>query len=85
MNQIKNYVKRPVVVQAIQWIGTNDREVIQFCGNRGVDYDDINGLFIYTLEGRMKADIGDYIIKGVAGENYPCKENIFHLTYEEVK
>lgn len=42
------------------------------------------GLRIQTLEGEMKADIGDYIIKGVNGEFYPCKPNIFEKTYEEV-
>ena len=51
------------------------------------DYESIvigEGLTIDTLEGRMKADIGDYIIKGVNGEFYPCKPNIFAKTYEEV-
>ena len=42
------------------------------------------GLTIDTLEGKMKADIGDYIIKGINGEFYPCKPNIFTKTYEEV-
>ena len=42
-------------------------------------------LMIKTLEGTMKADIGDYIIKGVNGEFYPCKPDIFEKTYEEVK
>ena len=40
------------------------------------------GAYIQTLEGVMQADIGDYIIKGVAGEIYPCKPNIFNETYE---
>lgn len=39
---------------------------------------------IETLEGVMTADIGDYIIKGVKGECYPCKPDIFHMTYEEI-
>ncbi len=39
---------------------------------------------IQTLEGAMRADIGDYIIRGIKGEIYPCKEDIFNLTYEEV-
>ena len=43
-----------------------------------------NGLDIDTLEGRMEASIGDYIIKGVNGEFYPCKPDIFAKTYEEV-
>lgn len=51
------------------------------------DYESIvigEGLTIDTLEGRMKADIGDYIIKGINGEFYPCKPDIFAKTYEEV-
>ena len=40
--------------------------------------------FIETLEGRMRADVGDFIITGVAGEQYPCKPDIFHETYERV-
>ena len=51
------------------------------------DYESIvieEGLTIDTLEGRMRADIGDYIIKGVNGEFYPCKPDIFDKTYEEV-
>lgn len=43
-----------------------------------------NGLYISTLEGKLKSDIGDYIIKGVNGEFYPCKPDIFAKTYEEV-
>jgi hypothetical protein len=43
-----------------------------------------NGLYISTLEGNLKSDIGDYIIKGVNGEFYPCKPDIFAKTYEEV-
>lgn len=52
------------------------------------DYESIvlgDGLDINTLWGRMKASIGDYIIKGVNGEFYPCKPDIFAKTYEEVK
>ena len=51
------------------------------------DYESIiirEGLTIDTLEGKMKADIGDYIIKGINGEFYPCKPDIFAKTYEEV-
>lgn len=44
-----------------------------------------DGVEIITLEGIMKADIGDYIIKGVQGELYPCKPDIFAATYEEVE
>ena len=52
------------------------------------DYESIvldDGLYIDTLEGRMEASTGDYIIKGVNGEFYPCKPGIFAKTYEEVE
>ncbi len=45
----------------------------------------LNGLYIETLEGNMRADVGDYIIKGVNGEFYPCKPDIFEKTYEPVE
>lgn len=41
--------------------------------------------YIETLEGTMKASVGDYIITGISGEKYPCKPTIFHMTYEPVK
>ena len=79
----KKYRKKPVVVEAIQWTGKNLDDVIKFNVNgqwkKGED------LKIFTLEGVMKANIGDYIIKGVKGEFYPCKPDIFEKTYEEVK
>lgn len=43
-----------------------------------------NGVYVETLEGRMKVDFGDYIIRGVNGELYPCKPDIFAKTYEKV-
>jgi hypothetical protein len=85
------YKKKPVVIEAIQWNGYNLEEIKKFTGNNAdVKYDDHNGeviadLFIHTLEGDMHASKGDYIIKGVHGEFYPCKPIIFMATYEEVK
>lgn len=49
-----------------------------------VDYARKEGLKIHTLEGEMTASVGDYIIKGVNGEFYPCKPDIFHKTYEKI-
>ena len=49
-----------------------------------VGFKDKGGFYIPTLEGNMKANIGDYIIKGINGEFYPCKPDIFDKTYEEV-
>lgn len=79
---IKKYRKKPVTIEAIQWNGKNLRDVDRFMGGT-VDNNETT-LIIHTLEGNMEASVGDYIIKGVNGEFYPCKPNIFAKTYEEV-
>lgn len=81
------YRKKPAVIEAIQYIGTNKNkiELYHFMGHHACYYVDENGdIVIKTLEGNMKANIGDYIIKGVHGEFYPCKPDIFEETYELV-
>ena len=82
----KAYRKKPVVIQAVQWDGKNQFEIMSFCKNcyftsHGV----VKDLYIDTLEGDMQASVGDYIIKGIEGEFYPCKPQIFELTYENVE
>lgn len=82
----QQYRKKPVVIQAIQWDGNADT-ANKFIGESyGVDWDYINsddrGILIPTLEGTMKCNLGDWIIKGVNGEFYPCKPDIFEKTYE---
>lgn len=77
----RRYRKRPVVIEAIQYTGDNLRDVLAFIGNAPVRTD--REVFkILTLEGTMEASPGDWIIKGVAGEFYPCKPDIFTATYE---
>ncbi len=88
--------KKPVVVEAIQWTGSNLEEIRNFVGSdlieEYVELFDIKrtlkevlvDIAIDTLEGTMRVDYGDYIIKGVKGEFYPCKSDIFLATYEEV-
>ena len=80
------YRKKPVEIEAIQYIGTdkNKIELYHFMGNLTYYVDENEDLIIKTLEGNMKANIGDYIIKGVHGELYPCKPDIFEETYEMV-
>lgn len=81
------YRKKPVIVEAIQWTGQNKHEIYTFLNedNFYIDHGRVEGgLIIKTLEGEHVASIGDYIIKGVNGEFYPCKPNIFEKTYEEV-
>jgi len=78
---IRQYRKKPVVIEALQWTGENVEEIDAFIGAKEHGYDH-DGLMIHTLEGTHRATIGDYIIKGVQGEFYPCKPNIFEATYE---
>jgi hypothetical protein len=80
----QKYRKKPVVVEAIQWTGQNHMEIYDFNCPFVAKGDSPQKLFIPTLEGEMIADIGDWIIKGVKGEFYPCKPEIFEMTYEKV-
>lgn len=88
------YRKKPVVIEAIQWNG-NTKEIINFCGDKcSYDVEDSawkvgkgiphEKLVIHTLEGDMVASRNDYIIKGVNGEFYPCKPDIFEKTYDVI-
>lgn len=79
----KFYRKKPVVISALQWTGENSAEMLKFC-ERCFFKAEHTDLTIVTLEGDMQATVGDYIIKGVKGEFYPCKSEIFLLTYETV-
>jgi hypothetical protein len=90
---VKKYRKLPVVIEAVEWTGNNLREVIDFVGLHPFaekwtweEYEKVvktDGLKIFTLEGSHMATIGDFIIKGVHGEPYPCKPDIFAKTYED--
>lgn len=93
---VAQFTKKPVTINAIQWDGKNLHEVISFTqGSPDTrseraqmawhDYASIverEGLQIHTLEGQMLANVGDWIIRGVKGEHYPCKPDIFAATYE---
>ena len=77
------YRKKPVVIDAVQWDGSNFQDVAKLGGAREYEQDFLgDDLIIHTLEGDMKASKGDWIIKGVKGELYPCKPDIFEETYE---
>lgn len=82
---IKTYRKKPVEIEAVQWNGANLAECKEFCDEEIMHCPKMNKLLISTLEGDMYADINDYIIKGVKGEFYPCKPDVFESTYEEVE
>ena len=78
------YRKKPVVVEAVQWTGENHAEMCEFIDPEVFEIKPKEGLIIHTLEGDHHASPGDYIIKGVNGEFYPCKPDIFAKTYEPV-
>ena len=78
------YRKKPVVVEAVQWTGNNHADMCEFIDPEVFEIIPRVGLVIHTLEGDHHASPGDYIIKGVSGEFYPCKPDIFAKTYEAV-
>jgi len=88
------YRKKPVVIEAMQFetnneIGSPNMDKLVNWMNQGKDkmvaWHNRTNIFIQTLEGEMKANVGDYIIQGVNGEFYPCKPDIFEKTYETVE
>jgi len=88
------YRKKPVVIDAVQYTSNNGWQFTQNSEGKITESsvleptnDNPSGLYlqIETLEGIMTATPGDWIIRGVKGELYPCKPDIFEMTYEEVK
>lgn len=80
---MKKYRQKPVIIEAIQWTGDNADEIQSFIGDFGY----VKGMYvdIGTLEGLMVAAMEDYIIKGIKGEFYPCKPDIFDASYDSVE
>lgn len=84
---VKRYRKRPVVIEAMQFNRETWKELLKFTKRQACLLDTSKEpaiCIIPTLEGQHIATEGDYIIKGVKGEFYPCKPDIFSQTYEEV-
>ena len=79
------YRKKSVEVEAVQWDGHNYSKIVIFVGGNVTWESNTHKLSIQTLEGLMTASAGDFIIKGVKGEFYPCKPDIFEQTYEVVE
>jgi len=86
MTKVGLFRKKPVVVEAVQYPGLRELEealaVVRWIEANGVKTKQRGGLIICTLEGEMRADPDDWIIKGIQGEMYPCKPDIFEQTYE---
>ena len=96
MNAPERFRKKPVVIEAMQWDGSLD-SITAICEWANVLGEDdphisyltarsfgVHDVLIDTLEGPLRAAVGDWIIRGVAGEFYPCKPGIFEATYEPV-
>ncbi len=90
MSTVERFRKKPVVIEAIHYRGPEDKQLVREFVTGPIDevgaFDDYpeyqRGLHIETLEGWMHVSAGDWIIKGVRGEFYPCKPDIFEATYE---
>lgn len=84
---MRTYRKKPVEVQVVEWTGDNDVYdfLLKWSQPRIITRHTRNILHIHTLEGVMEARLNDFIIKGVNGEVYPCKPDIFEKTYELVE
>jgi len=86
---MRKFRKKPVVIEAVRLISPNNPEgIANWCNGKVCGVGDVGAkkwIEIETLEGVMKANYGDWIIKGVNGEFYPCKPDIFEQTYEEEK
>ena len=75
------YIAKPCEIEAVEWTGKNAAEILQFTNTENVNI--VFGIpVISTFNGEMRADVGDYIIRGLRGEYYPCKPDIFHKKYE---
>ena len=89
---MEKYRKKPVVIDAVQLTMANRQAVSTIIAAAGYNVrhaskppmQAVTGIVIETLEGDLTADFGDFIIKGVQGEFYPCKPEIFEKTYEKV-
>jgi hypothetical protein len=82
---MRDYRKKPVVIQAEAWMGTMEQHArLAAFGIIKPSIEEDGSCIIPTLEGDMRCQLNDYIIRGVKGEHYPCKPEIFELTYEAV-
>ena len=76
------YKAKPCEIEAVQWTGHNLEEIMQFTLDKDNVHIKDGELVVSTLEGDLKASVGDYIIKGLRGEYYPCKPDVFCKKYE---
>jgi hypothetical protein len=80
------YRKKPVVIEAVQVLPENDAALLEFFHTTAAPFEVVGPwtFVLHTLEGDMTASPGDWLIRGIQGEVYPCKPDIFERTYEAV-
>jgi hypothetical protein len=81
---VRKYRKKPVVIDAVRYNGDTGQLPYEMGVEIVRSYKD-GSCFIATLEGEMECRVGDWIIRGIKGEFYPCKPDIFEATYEAVE
>lgn len=77
---IERYFKKKILIEAVRFTGLNHDEVLEFSSG-SIGWDQSDKISIKTIEGTMTASIGDYVIKGIKGEFYPCKPDIFEESF----
>lgn len=81
-----HYRKKPIVIEAIQYTGDNYQLLKNWIGLENIDYSESprsNTLVVKTQHGPLEVIPTDWVIKGVQGEYYPCRDDVFKETYEE--
>lgn len=79
------YRKKPVVVEAERWWPGRVVDGVEDANKKACGHSTERGPHVHTLEGALQISTGDWIIKGILGEFYPCKPDVFEQSYEEVK
>jgi hypothetical protein len=78
------FKKKPVEIEAIRWVGDNFEDVAKLAGDQAHIFPVDKSLRINTLEGIMECPVGWWVIKGIEGEIYSCKDSVFKSSYEQV-
>lgn len=81
---VRAYTKLPITIYAVQFNGVNIDIIREFTGGKLSAFSRKNNKFyINTLEGMMQVEVNDYVVRGIVGEFYTVRQDIFELTYED--
>ncbi|MEM7283862.1 MAG: hypothetical protein AAF438_19780 [Pseudomonadota bacterium] len=82
--KVNRWRKKPVEIEALQFDGTNEAEILDWCPAAEIRVKNGNAIYVKSREGVVRANPGDMVMKGVRGEFYVCEQDIFDETYEFV-